>query len=94
MKLIKKKGIILHAGGTKILEPQPRSSVKGLVDVAGLGLNYIMTKGKTIHIGSGATFAEVAAFSLKRKKIIGLGTSLSHAAINAVTKPHYDRWFN
>ncbi len=80
VKLIKKKGIILHAGGTKILEPQPRSSVKGLVDVAGLGLNYIMTKGKTVHIGSGATFAEVAAFSLKRKKIIGLGTSLSHAA--------------
>jgi CO/xanthine dehydrogenase FAD-binding subunit len=80
VKLIKKNGIILHAGGTKILESQPRSSIKGLVDVAGLHLNYIRPVGNTIHIGSGATFAEVAKYSLKKKKIAMLGSLLSHAA--------------
>jgi CO/xanthine dehydrogenase FAD-binding subunit len=80
VKLITKPGIILHAGGTKILEPQPRSSIKGLVDISGLGLNYIRPHGNTIHIGSGATFADVAEFSRKRKRIAMLGTSLSHAA--------------
>lgn len=80
VRLIRKNGIILHAGGTKILESQPRSSVKGLVDISGLGLNYIRPIGSTVHIGSAATFADVADFSRKTKKIAMLGSSLSHAA--------------
>ncbi len=80
VKLIKKNGIILHGGGTKILEPQPRSSIKGLVDIAGLGLNYVRAKGKTVHIGSGTTFADVVEYSKENNRIVPLGLSLSHGA--------------
>jgi CO/xanthine dehydrogenase FAD-binding subunit len=79
-KLIQKKGIILHGGGTNILEPQPRGSIKGLVDIGGLGLNYIKAVGKTIHIGSGATFADVTQFCRKTNRLMMLGNSLVSAA--------------
>jgi len=79
-KLIRKNGIILHGGGTKILEPQPRGSIKGLVDIGGLGLNYVKAVGKTIHIGSGATFADVAQFCRKTNRLMMLGNSLVSAA--------------
>lgn len=78
--LIRKNGIILHGGGTKILEPQPRGSIKGLVDISALGLNYIRMTGETVHIGAGATFDDVARFSRAKKKISMLGESLAHAA--------------
>jgi len=80
VKLIRRNGNILHAGGTKILEPQPRSSVKGLVDIASLGLDYIKLKGKTVHIGSGSTFADVVEFSRKHDRLTALGHSISHGA--------------
>jgi CO/xanthine dehydrogenase FAD-binding subunit len=80
VNLIRKNGIILHGGGTKILEPQPRSSIKGLVDTAGLGLKYIKVKGSTIHIGSGATFADVAEYSRNNNRMAALGSSLSQGA--------------
>ena len=79
-KLIQKNGVILHGGGTKILEPQPRSSIKGLVDISALGLNYIKVTGNTVHIGSGATFADVVTWSRDRKRLAMLSASLSHAA--------------
>ncbi len=79
-KLIQKDGIILHGGGTKILEPQPRSSIKGLVDISALGLNYIKLTGNTIHIGSGSTFADVVAWSRDKKRLAMLSASLSHAS--------------
>jgi CO/xanthine dehydrogenase FAD-binding subunit len=79
-KLIQKDGIILHGGGTKILEPQPRSSIKGLVDISALGLSYIKVTGNTVHIGSGATFADVVTWSRDKKRMAVLSTSLSHAA--------------
>ena len=44
LKLINQQGVILHAGGTRILKTQTKS-IKGLVDVGGLGLNYIHEKG-------------------------------------------------
>ena len=80
VKLIRQSGVILHGGGTKILEPQPRSSIKGLVDVGNLGLNYITVTGSTVHIGAGASFADVVQFSRKKKRIAVIGESLSHAA--------------
>lgn len=79
-KLIQKNGIILHGGGTKILEPQPRSSIKGLVDISALGLSYIKVVGNTVHIGSGATFADVVTWSRDKKRLAMLAASLSHAA--------------
>ncbi|MGA7161582.1 MAG: FAD binding domain-containing protein [Bacteroidota bacterium] len=79
-KLIQKNGVILHGGGTKILEPQPQGNIKGLVDTGGLGLNYIKAVGKTIHIGSGATFADVAQFCRGKKMLMMLGNSLGSAA--------------
>jgi CO/xanthine dehydrogenase FAD-binding subunit len=79
-RLVQKDGIILHGGGTKILEPQPRSSIRGLVDIAGLGLGYIKTTGNTVHIGSGATFADLVAFARAKNRLTMLASSLSHAA--------------
>jgi len=79
-KLIQKNGIILHGGGTKILEPEPRGSIKGLVDIGGVGLNYIKAVGRSIHIGSGATFADVTQFCRKTNRLMMLGNSLVSAA--------------
>lgn len=80
VKLIQKDGVILHGGGTKILEPQPRSSVKGLVDIGDLGLDYIRASGRSVRIGAAATFADVVRFAREKKRLNILGTSLSHAA--------------
>lgn len=79
-KLIQKDGIILHGGGTKILEPQPRSSIKGLVDISALGLKYIKVTGSTVHIGSGSSFADVVAWSRNKNRLATLSASLVHAA--------------
>ena len=57
-KLIQKPGIILHAGGTRILKTQSKS-ILGLVDVGNLKLNYIKPKSNSFHIGAAVTFNEV-----------------------------------
>ena len=79
LKLIKQPGVILHAGGTRILKTQTKS-VKGLVDISGLDLNYIHEKGKSFHIGSAVTFGEVVKYSRETDKLKMLGTALSNAA--------------
>lgn len=79
LKLIKKEGVILHAGGTRILKTQPRN-LKGFVDISGLGLNYIQKKGKTILIGSGATFTDVINYGVKTGSLTGLCSALSESA--------------
>src|SRR5664279_4323650 len=79
LKLIKKEGVILHAGGTRILKTQPRN-LKGFVDISGLGLNNIQIKGKNILIGSGATFSDVMSFCKKTGKLPGLCSALAEAA--------------
>ncbi|HTX17106.1 MAG TPA: FAD binding domain-containing protein [Bacteroidota bacterium] len=82
IRLIRKKGFILHAGGTKILEPEPRGSVKALVDISGLGLDYIRAAGSTVRIGAGSTFADIVEFCRTKEKLILLRDCLSHAASN------------
>ena len=78
LKLIKKEGVILHAGGTRILKT-PARNLKGFVDISGLGLNYIKKKGKNILIGSGATFADVIQYCKETGSLTGLCTALSES---------------
>ena len=79
LKLINQQGVILHAGGTRILKTRTKS-VKGLVDVGELGLNYIQEKGKSFHIGSAVTFGEIVKYSKENDCLNFLSASLSHAA--------------
>ena len=79
LKLIKKEGVILHAGGTRILKTQPRN-LKGFVDISGLGLNYIQKKGKNILIGSAATLSDVIHYCNETGSLAGLCCALSEAA--------------
>jgi len=79
LKLIKRQGVILHAGGTRILKTQTKS-VKGLVDIGGLELNYINEKGKSFHIGSAVIFGEIVKYSRETGNLKMLGTALSNAA--------------
>jgi len=79
LKLIKKEGVILHAGGTRILKTQPRN-LKGFVDISGLGLNYIQKKGKNVLIGSAATLSEVIKYCKDTGSLAGLSCALSEAA--------------
>ena len=48
LKLIKKDGVILHAGGTRLLKTEARN-IKGLVDISLLKLNYIKKDGKNFY---------------------------------------------
>jgi CO/xanthine dehydrogenase FAD-binding subunit len=79
LKLLNKEGVILHAGGTRILKTQARN-LKGFVDINGLGLNSIQVKGKNILIGSGATFSDVIGFCKKTGSLPGLSSALAEAA--------------
>ncbi|MDR3609350.1 MAG: FAD binding domain-containing protein [Ignavibacteriaceae bacterium] len=79
LKLIKKDGIILHAGGTRILKTEARH-LKGLVDISRLKLNYIRKEGKNIIIGSGSTFTDVINYCRKTNSLSGLCMALSEAA--------------
>ncbi len=79
LKLINQQGVILHAGGTRILKTQTKS-IKGLVEVSGLGLNYIHQKGKSFHIGAAVTFGEIVKYSKENNCLVMLSASLSHAA--------------
>jgi len=78
-KLIQKEGIILHAGGTRILKTQTKS-IKGLVEISGLGLNYIKNNKNKISIGAGSTFADVVAYNRATKQLPMLAKALHQAA--------------
>jgi CO/xanthine dehydrogenase FAD-binding subunit len=79
LKLIKKEGIILHAGGTRILKTEARN-LKGLVDISHLSLNYIHKKGKNIIIGAGCTLNDVINYCKKNDCLSGLCVALAEAA--------------
>ncbi|MDP1995029.1 MAG: FAD binding domain-containing protein, partial [Ignavibacteria bacterium] len=57
VKLIEQQGVILHGGGTRILKTSPKS-IKGLVDVGKLNLNYIHHIDNHFSIGSASTYAD------------------------------------
>ncbi len=78
-KLIKQQGIILHAGGTRILKTQTKS-IKGLVDIGGLKLNYIKQRKKEYHIGAAVTFGDIVRYSREKSVLLMLGKALSEAA--------------
>ncbi len=80
-KLIKKQGTILHAGGTRILKTDTKS-IKALVDISKLGLNYIKGKGNKITVGSGSTFSDIVDFHQRTGKLAILAKALREAASN------------
>ena len=65
-KLIKQPGVFLHAGGTRILKTQPKA-IEGLVDISGLGLNYIHLQNGIFSIGSATTFGEIVHYGHRHK---------------------------
>ena len=79
VKLISQQGIILHGGGTRILKTSPKS-IKGLVDVGKLNLNFIHHTDKQISIGAASTYDDVIRYSAKTKKLLMLSKALSEAA--------------
>jgi CO/xanthine dehydrogenase FAD-binding subunit len=79
LKLIKKDGVILHAGGTRILKTEARN-LKGLVDISRLRLNYIRKEGKDIIIGAGCTLTEVINYCKKTNSLAGLSMAMSETA--------------
>jgi CO/xanthine dehydrogenase FAD-binding subunit len=79
IKLINQQGVILHAGGTRILKTQTQS-IKGLVDIDALKLNYIRRKNKVFHIGAGVTFGDIVKYSRQTENLKMLEASLSKAA--------------
>lgn len=79
LKLIKKEGVILHAGGTRILKTEARN-LKGLVDISRLRLNYIRKEEKNIIIGAGCTLTDVINYCKKTNCLAGLCMALAEAA--------------
>jgi CO/xanthine dehydrogenase FAD-binding subunit len=79
LKLIKKEGVILHAGGTRILKTEARN-IKGFVDISRLPLNYIRNEDKNIIIGAGCTLTDVINYLKKTNSLDGLCMSLSETA--------------
>jgi CO/xanthine dehydrogenase FAD-binding subunit len=79
LKLIKKEGVILHAGGTRILKTEARN-LKGLVDINRLRLNYIRKEEKNIIIGAGCTLTDVINYCKKTNCLAGLSMALAEAA--------------
>ncbi|MGE5353451.1 MAG: FAD binding domain-containing protein [Acidobacteriota bacterium] len=78
-RMVMRPGAILHAGGTRILKTCP-ASVKLLVDVGGLGLNYINFIDNSYYIGSAVTFSEIVKYSKQEGRLNLLGEALSSAA--------------
>lgn len=78
-QILRRPGAILHAGGTRILKTCPRS-VKLLIDVGGLGLNYINCTDNAFYIGSAVTFSEIVRYSKEENKLRLLAGALSRAA--------------
>jgi CO/xanthine dehydrogenase FAD-binding subunit len=79
LKLIKKEGVILHAGGTRILKTEARN-LKGLVDISRLHLNYIRKEGKNVIIGSGCTLTDVINYCKKTNSLAGLCMALAETS--------------
>ncbi len=79
VKLIQKPGIILHAGGTRILKTQSKNII-GLVDISNLKLNYIKSKTNSFHIGAAITFNELIKYSKENNCLKMLAAALSQAA--------------
>ncbi len=79
VKLIEQQGVIFHGGGTRILKTSPKS-IKGLVDVGRLNLNYIHHAVNHFSIGSASTYADIIRYSLKTNKLLILAKALSEAA--------------
>ncbi len=79
VKLIQKPGVLLHAGGTRILKTQSKN-ILGLVDIGNLKLNYIKPKNNLFHIGAAVTFNEVIKYSKENNCLKILGVALSQAA--------------
>jgi CO/xanthine dehydrogenase FAD-binding subunit len=79
LKLIKKEGVILHAGGTRILKTEARN-LKGLVDISRLNLNHIRKEGKDVIIGAGCTLTDVINYCKKTNSLTGLCMALAEAA--------------
>jgi len=79
VKLIEQQGVILHGGGTRILKTSPKS-IKGLVDVGNLHLNYIHHTDSKTSIGSAATYDDVIRYSTKTDRFPMLAKALSEAA--------------
>ena len=79
LKLIKKEGVILHAGGTRILKTEARN-IKGFVDISRLPLNYIRKEDKNIIIGAGCTLTDVINYLKKNNSLAGLSMALSETA--------------
>lgn len=79
VKLIEQQGVIYHGGGTRILKTSPKS-IRGLVDVGKLNLNYIHHSENHFSIGSASTYADVICYSLKTNKLLILAKALSEAA--------------
>jgi len=79
VKLISQQGVILHGGGTRILKTSSKS-IKGLVHVGSLPLNFIHhTDGKT-SIGSGSTYDDILRYAHKTNRLSLLAKALSEAA--------------
>lgn len=78
-ELLKLPGVILHAGGTRILKTQPKT-ISGLIDISGLELDYIHLQDGVFSIGAATTFNEIVTFSRRHKKLVLLAKSLSSAA--------------
>ena len=57
-ELLKRDGIVPHAGGTFLLKTGMKS-VKGLIDLGNLPLNYFHDSDGFIEIGSTMTFSDV-----------------------------------
>ncbi len=79
VKLIAHQGVILHGGGTRILKTSPKS-IKGLVDIGKLNLNFIHHTDKHISIGAASTYDDIIRYSVKTKKLSMLAKALSEAA--------------
>ncbi|MDR3665801.1 MAG: FAD binding domain-containing protein [Ignavibacteriaceae bacterium] len=79
LKLIQKEGVILHAGGTRILKTEPRN-LKGFVDISHLKLNYIKKEVKNIIIGAGCTLSDVINYCKKTNSLDGLCMALAETA--------------
>lgn len=79
VKLIEQQGVIFHGGGTRILKTSPKS-IKGLVDVGKLNLNYIHHVDNHFSIGSASTYADIILYSHKTNKLLILAKALWEAA--------------
>ena len=84
-ELLAHEGTIPHGGGTGILRMSMRS-IRGLIDLSGLGFDYYKKNGKYVHIGAACTFGSVAEYA-SRDSILhkALSRSASTPLRNRIT---------